>query len=92
MATGEKIVGEDTPTVHSARVTNEAPITVRGEAKVRVRPSLALQPNRLGASRVKLAWQPVGSLLATASSNEEGLLLQIYDSAGVRSAKLRSAV
>jgi len=69
MAAGEKALGE-TDMIHSARATSEVPITVRGNAKAKARILMALKPDRLGAGRLKVAWQPHGTLLAVASEKD----------------------
>ena len=61
----------------TARAHNDEAITVRGAAKVRTVRLAEYGPKRLGAARVKAAWQPGGALLAIASEKDGALLLQI---------------
>ena len=66
----------------TARAHNDEAITVRGAAKVRTVRLAEYGPKRLGASRVKAAWQPGGALLCIASEKDGALLLQTFSRSG----------
>lgn len=87
IATGEKVIGEGA-TMQSPRATTEAVLGVRGVATMRARPLIILDARELGMSSLQTSWQPRGPLLAVASQNERGLLVQVYDTA--TRAKIRS--
>ena len=65
-------------TLTTPRAQNDVAITVRGEPKHRQKLLFQKGPDVLGSTRFKFAWRPGGSMIATASSKGNQLVLHLF--------------
>jgi len=70
--------GKEATTLTTPRAQNEVAITVRGEPKHRQKCLFQVGPDKLGSTRFKFAWRPGGTMVATASTKNNQLVLHLF--------------